>query len=87
MKYTQHSPDNELINGCLQQHRLAQKYLYQRYYGKMLGICMRYTRHPEEATDVLNRAFFKVFKSEKIPFLSFYHGDSFYSLWCNFKSN
>lgn len=61
MKYTQHSPDNELINGCLQQHRLAQKYLYQRYYGKMLGIAMRFSSNRDEANDIINQGFLKVF--------------------------
>ena len=65
MPYSIHSTDIELVKGCQKQHRLAQKYLYQRYYGRMLGICMRYTNHREEATDVLNRAFFKVFQSIK----------------------
>ena len=63
MKYSIHSTDEELIRGCRQQNRLAQKYLYQRYYGKMLGIGMRYTSQRSEAEDVLNRAFLKVFNS------------------------
>ena len=66
MKYTQHSSDNELISGCLQQSRLAQKYLYQKYYGKMLGIAMRFSSNRSEANDILNRGFLKVFtKLEK----------------------
>lgn len=66
MKYTQHSPDNELINGCIAQSRLAQKYLYQRYYGKMLGVAMRFSSSRNEANDILNRGFLKVFnKIEK----------------------
>lgn len=63
MHYTIHSTDADLIKGCRQKDRLAQKYLYKRYYGKMLGICMRYTNHKEEAIDVLNRAFLKVFQN------------------------
>jgi RNA polymerase sigma-70 factor (ECF subfamily) len=66
MIYTQHSPDNELISGCVKQDRLAQKYLYQRYYGKMLGIAMRFSSNRDEANDILNRGFLKVFdKIEK----------------------
>lgn len=60
--FTPQSTDAELVAGCRQQHRLAQCYLYQRYYGKMLGICMRYTSAREEAEDVLNRAFLKIFQ-------------------------
>ena len=63
MNYTQKSTDKVLVDGCKKGNRLAQKYLYQRYYGKMLGISMRYTGHRSEAEDVLNRAFLKVFQS------------------------
>ena len=62
MTYTQHSPDNELISGCIKQNRLAQKYLYQRYFGKMLGIAMRFWSSGDEANDILNRGFLKVFE-------------------------
>ncbi|MEM8906996.1 MAG: sigma-70 family RNA polymerase sigma factor [Bacteroidota bacterium] len=61
MHYSSNSPDDVLIRGCRRKDRLAQKYLYQRYYGQMLGICMRYTAQRSEAEDVLNRAFLKVF--------------------------
>ncbi|MEO1257316.1 MAG: RNA polymerase sigma factor [Bacteroidota bacterium] len=60
--YTEQSSDSQLIAGCQQQNRLAQKYLYQRYYGQLLGVCMRYTAHRDEAEDVLNRAFLKIFQ-------------------------
>jgi RNA polymerase sigma factor (sigma-70 family) len=61
--YTTQSPDALLVEGCRQQHRLAQGCLYQRYYGRLLGICMRYTGSRPEAEDVLNRAFLKIFQS------------------------
>jgi len=51
------------VEGCRQQHRQAQQYLYQRFYGKLLGICMRYTGSRPEAEDVLNRAFLKIFQN------------------------
>ena len=63
MKYTPRSSEEELIQGCRKENRLAQKYLYQLYFGKMLGICMRYTKNKEEAIEVLNIAFYKVFKN------------------------
>ena len=61
MKYSKNSTDQELIQGCRQNDRLAQKCLYERYFGKMMGIAMRYTRHQEEAIEILNGAFLKVF--------------------------
>lgn len=63
MKYTAQSSEQELLVGCLAGQTLAQKYLYQRFFGQMLGICMRYTSNRCEAEDVLNQAFLKVFKN------------------------
>jgi len=55
--------EEELIRGCVKNERLAQKRLYERYYGKMMGVCMRYSSHREQATEILNMGFFKVFKT------------------------
>ncbi len=63
MKYSKKSTDKELIQGCRQGHRIAQKYLYERFFGKMYGIAMRYTTNQEEALDILNTSFLKVFTS------------------------
>lgn len=57
--------EQELIRGCINNERLAQKRLYERYYGKMMGACMRYSSHQEQATEILNTGFFKVFDSIK----------------------
>lgn len=63
MHYSQQSTDEALIQGCREQNRLAQKYLYTKYYGRMVVICKRYTKNQDEATDVLNRAFLKIFNA------------------------
>lgn len=63
MKYSTKSTDIELISGCRQGNRMAQKYLYERFFGKMFGIAMRYTQNQEEALDILNTSFLKVFTS------------------------
>jgi RNA polymerase sigma-70 factor (ECF subfamily) len=63
MKYSNKSTDNELIQGCRLGNRLAQKCLYERYFGKLFGIAMRYTPNQEEALDILNNSFLKVFTS------------------------
>ena len=55
--------EEELIKGCIKNERLAQKRLYERYYGKMMGVCMRYASHREQATEMLNLGFLKVFNS------------------------
>ncbi|MGH1336796.1 MAG: RNA polymerase sigma factor [Aureispira sp.] len=61
MKYSAKNTDQELVQGCRKGNRLAQKFLYERYFGKMLGIAMRYTKQQEEAIEILNAAFLKVF--------------------------
>ncbi|MFN8322243.1 MAG: RNA polymerase sigma factor [Chitinophagales bacterium] len=55
--------EEELIKGCIKNERLAQKRLYERYYSKMMGVCMRYASHREQATEMLNLGFLKVFNS------------------------
>lgn len=55
--------DEELINGCIRNDRLSQKRLYERYYGKMMGVCLRYASGKEQATEILNMGFFKTYQS------------------------
>ena len=51
----------ELIKSCCQQDAKAQRFLYERYAPKMLGVCRRYISSREDAEDVLVEAMFKVF--------------------------
>ncbi|MEM9984614.1 MAG: RNA polymerase sigma factor [Bacteroidota bacterium] len=53
--------EDQIIEGCLSGGRKYQKLLYERYYGTMLAVCMRYTSDREEAKDVLHEGFIKVF--------------------------
>jgi RNA polymerase sigma-70 factor (ECF subfamily) len=53
--------EKELIRCCLQGERAAQKEIFQMYSGKMLGMCMRYTKNRQEAEDILQDGFVKVF--------------------------
>ena len=57
--------EEEIIEGCLQGGRKYQKLLYERYYGSMIVVCMRYTNDREEARDVLHEGFIKVFRNLK----------------------
>jgi RNA polymerase sigma factor (sigma-70 family) len=54
---------DELIAGCIVGKRNAQVQLYERYYRSMATICVRYTKNSEDAVEVLNDGFVKVFKS------------------------
>jgi RNA polymerase sigma factor (sigma-70 family) len=53
--------EDELIKGCLQRDRNAQKLLYDTYSSKMYGLCYRYVKDVMEAEDILVTAFMKVF--------------------------
>jgi RNA polymerase sigma-70 factor (ECF subfamily) len=51
----------ELVKNCLKGSSEAQKQLYDHFAPAMLGICYRYTKSVEDAEDVLQQAFIKVF--------------------------
>lgn len=55
--------DIDIISGCRKGDRKAQERLYKNYYGAMITICLRYTRNDEDAIEVLNNGFLKVFKN------------------------
>ena len=50
-----------LLAGCLRREPAAQRALYLRYAGRMLGIARRYAYTVTEAEDILQDAFVKVF--------------------------
>lgn len=54
-----------LVNECVKGNRQAQKELYKMYYGKMMSVCYRYANNTEEAKDVLQDGFVKVFQHLK----------------------
>lgn len=53
--------DQEIVKGCLKKDKLAQKSLYDRYSGLLLGICIRYATDVPEAEDILQESLVKVF--------------------------
>jgi len=52
-----------LIDGCLKEERRAQQRVYELFYGKMMAVCLRYTKNADQAKDILQDGFIKVFKS------------------------
>jgi RNA polymerase sigma factor (sigma-70 family) len=49
------------IRGCSQNNRESQKKIYSSFYGYAMSICHRYTNREEDATEILNDGFLKVF--------------------------
>jgi RNA polymerase sigma-70 factor (ECF subfamily) len=54
--------ESDLIEGCIKGDRKMQYELYERYAPKMYGVCLRYAANNEEAEDILQEGFIKVFK-------------------------
>lgn len=55
--------EEKLVKDCLKHHPAAQKQLYDRFAEQMLGICFRYTKSINDAEEVLQQGFIKVFQN------------------------
>ena len=57
--------DEVMLNGCLNNIASAQEALYARFSPRMLGVCYRFARNKEDAEDMLQEGFIKVFSQIK----------------------
>jgi RNA polymerase sigma factor (sigma-70 family) len=55
------SNDRELLEACLRRDSKAQATLYHQYKGRFFGICRRYAQSREDAEDLFQDAFVKIF--------------------------
>ncbi|MBD99263.1 MAG: RNA polymerase subunit sigma-70 [Verrucomicrobia bacterium] len=69
MDFSDKEQVEELVEGCISRNTKYQKLLYKHMYGKMMAICYRYARRPEDAHDLFQEGFIKVF--EKIERFNF----------------
>ncbi len=53
----------KLVKDCIREIPAAQRQLYDRFAESMLGICYRYTKSMDDAEDVLQDGFVKVFRN------------------------
>lgn len=51
-----------LLEGCKKNDRESQRLLYQHYYAYAMSICIRYCRSLDEAKEIVNDGFMKVFQ-------------------------
>jgi RNA polymerase sigma-70 factor (ECF subfamily) len=58
----QNITESDLINGCIEGNRQMQEELYRRFSPRMYAVCLRYAVNTEEAEDILQEGFIKVFK-------------------------
>lgn len=54
--------ESDLISGCLEGNRRMQEELYRRFSPRMYAVCLRYAGNAEEAEDILQEGFIKVYK-------------------------
>lgn len=66
----------KLVRESLKENAAAQRQLYMHFAPIMMGVCYRYTKSLEDAEDVLQEAFIKVFKK-----LHQYKGDGELGAW------
>lgn len=50
------------LPACLRGERLAQKQFFERFKGKMFALCLRYADSREDAEDILQEGFVRVFR-------------------------
>ncbi|HET9429577.1 MAG TPA: sigma-70 family RNA polymerase sigma factor [Chitinophagaceae bacterium] len=50
------------VGGCALNKRESQKIIYNSFYGYAMAICDRYTNNEEDALEILNDGFLKIFK-------------------------
>jgi RNA polymerase sigma-70 factor (ECF subfamily) len=55
-------PESDLIVGCIEGNRRMQEEMYRRLSPRMYAVCLRYAGNSEEAEDILQEGFIKVFK-------------------------
>ncbi len=53
--------EEAILKGCLQNDSTAQRELYNRYSPKMLSVCYRFAHNREDAEDMLQEGFIKIF--------------------------
>ncbi|HEV8079620.1 MAG TPA: RNA polymerase sigma factor [Chitinophagaceae bacterium] len=68
--------ERDLIDGCIKGDRQMQELLYNRFSPKMYSVCLRYSGNAEDARDLLQEGFIKIFKN-----LSKYRGDGSFEGW------
>lgn len=52
---------HDIIKGCTEKNRESQEAFFKYFYGKMKAVCLRYAQDQDEAEDVVQEGFIKVF--------------------------
>ena len=66
----------QLVDGCKNQSRASQEEVFSKLYGRLFSICLRYADDRDEAKDILQNGFIKVFSG-----IENYKGDGSFEGW------
>ena len=55
--------EKQIVEACIREERVAQRQLYEQFAGKLFALSLRYMKSKDEAQDVLQDAFVKIFKN------------------------
>lgn len=55
--------ESDLIKGCIAGDRRMQEELYRRFASKMYAVCLRYANNADDAQDLLQEGFIKVYRN------------------------
>lgn len=55
--------ESDLIKGCIAGDRRMQEELYRRFSPKMYAVCLRYANNADDAQDLLQEGFIKVYRN------------------------
>jgi len=61
-KYILHTSEEAIIRGCIAGDRASQSRLYHLYCNRMMAVCMWYAHNREEAEEILQDGFLRIFK-------------------------
>lgn len=53
--------EEELIKGCVKKEYTCQRLLFDKYAGKMMSLCLRFSNNEHDAQDILQEGFIKAF--------------------------
>ena len=68
--------EKQLIEGCINGDRRAQKALYDKYSRRMMAVCQRYLKDIEDARDLMQEGFIKLYSN-----INKYSGEGSFDGW------
>lgn len=68
--------ETDLIQGCINGDSQMQQILYDKFSPKMYGVCLRYAGNEDDASDILQEGFIKVYKN-----LNKFRGEGSFEGW------